>query len=81
MGDYQAAQAVKFIIALRDQLNEMTVQLALLERKNAEATSASMASATRVEAAALRRDISEAQALIERLRSRYLAEDQRTQRR
>jgi hypothetical protein len=72
---------MKVIIALRDQLNEMIAQLTWLERKNAKATSASMLAATRAEAAALRRDISEAQALIERLRSRYLDGDQRTKRR
>ncbi len=37
-----------------------------------------MASAIRSEAAALRRDISEAQALIDRLRNRYINGDHRT---
>ncbi len=70
--DVQAAEALKFISALRDHLNEMTAQLARLERKSARATNARIVKATRVEAAALRRDISEAQVLIDRLRSRYL---------
>lgn len=81
MGDRQAAQALKFISALRDQVNEMTAQLAWLERKGAMARSSSMVSATRLEAAALRCDIREAQVLIDRLRSRYLKGDQRAQRR
>lgn len=81
VGEREAAQAVKFIITLREHVNEMTAQLARLEDKSARATGASMVAATRVEAAALRRDISEAQLLIERLRTRYLKADQRTQRR
>ena len=72
MGDRQAAQAVKLINALHDQVNEMTAQVDWLERKSTRATSASMVVATRAEAAAVRRDINEAQVLIHRLRSRYL---------
>ncbi len=75
MGDRQAAQALKFISALRDQLNEMRAQLTRLERNSAGAASASMASARRVEAATLRRDIKEAQALVDQLRNRYLNDD------
>ena len=81
MEDQRAAQAVKFISALRDHVNEMMAQVAWLERKGARAKSSSMVSATRVEAAALRRDIAEAQVLIDRLRSRYSKGDQRPQRR
>lgn len=81
MGDYRAAQALKFISALHNQVNEMTAQVAWLERKSARATSASMVAATRAEASALRRDISEAQVLIDQLRSGYLKSHERTQRR
>ena len=77
MEDQRAAQAVKFISALRDHVNEMMAQVAWLERKGARAKSSSMVSATRVEAAALRRDISEARVLIDRLHSRYLTAHER----
>jgi hypothetical protein len=72
MADYQAvAQAVESVRALRDQLHEMTRQLARLERHGVTGTNG-RASAVRCEAAALRRDIREAQILIDRLERRYL---------
>jgi hypothetical protein len=66
------AQARELIRALRDRLREMTAKVALLERQDV---------ALRLEAAALRRDIAEAHALIDRLQSRYLSSDERTQHR
>jgi hypothetical protein len=69
-----AAQAVELVRALRNQLHEMTHQLVRLERQDVTGTS-SRASAIRSEAAALRRDINEAQILIDRLQRRYLNSD------
>jgi hypothetical protein len=71
MDERDAAQAVELVRALRDQLHEMTHQLVRLERQDVTGTS-SRASAIRCEAAALRRDISEAEILIDRLQRRYL---------
>ena len=65
------AQAVELVRALRDQLHQMTHDLARLEHLRASGTS-SRASAIRCEAAALRRDINEAQAHIDLLQLRYL---------
>jgi hypothetical protein len=70
--DHNAAQAVALVRALSDQLHAMTRQLARLERQHVTGTS-SRASAIRCEAAALRRDINEAQFLIDRLERRYLS--------
>ncbi len=67
----QVAQAVEFIRALRVQLGEMTSQLGWIERQNVRASNA-RASALRIEAATLRRDIKEAQSLIDRLERHYL---------
>jgi hypothetical protein len=78
--DHQTAQALALIRALRENLNEMSAQLAFIERKGAAAKSSSMVSATRLEAAALRRDMNEAQVLIDRLRSHYLTYDDHTER-
>ena len=66
-----AAQAVEFIRALSAKRDEMALQLTSVERRafNGEG---SRASAMRSEAAALRRDISEALILINRLQRRYL---------
>jgi hypothetical protein len=75
-----AAQAVKLVRALCDQLHEMTRELARLERQGVTATSR-RASAIRQAAAALRRDINEAQILIDRLERRYVNGDKRTQQR
>jgi hypothetical protein len=66
-----AAQAVELVRALCDQLHEMTRQLARLECQDVTGTNG-RASAIRCEAAALRRDIHEAQFLIDRLERRYL---------
>jgi len=67
----QAAQAVEFVRALRVQLLEMTSKLAWLERQAVIRRNA-RACAMRIEGAALRRDINEAQILIDRLQRRYL---------
>ena len=71
MDDVDAAQAVELIRALRDQLHQMTHQLAWLDRQDLTGNS-SRASAMRCEAAALRKDISEAKAYIGRLQGSYL---------
>jgi len=71
VGGWQAAQAVEFIRALRVHLLAMTGQLAWIERQNVTPRKG-RACARRIEAAALRRDIGEAQILIDRLQSRYL---------
>jgi len=74
MDEVDAAQAVELIRALRDQLHQMTHQLAWLDRQDASGTN-SRASAIRSEAAALRRDITEAKIYIDRLQRRYLLSD------
>ena len=71
MDAHDAAQAVELVRALCDQLHEMNRQLARLERQGVLGKNG-RASAIRCEAAALRRDIHEAQFLIDRLRRRYL---------
>jgi hypothetical protein len=71
MDEVDAAQAVELIRALRDQLHQMTHQLACLDRQDVMGTN-SRASAIRSEAAALRRDINEAKIFIDRLQRRYL---------
>jgi hypothetical protein len=65
------AQAVELIRALCDQLREMTAQLGWVESRDVPGTNA-LACAMRSEAAALRRDIAEAQFHIDRLQRRYL---------
>lgn len=72
MDDVQIAQAMRLVRALRAQVDEMTIKLALVERKGATSKKSSVVSAMRCEAAALRRDIDEAQVLIDRLYRRYL---------
>ena len=74
MDEHSAAQAVELVRALRGQLHEMTRQLARFERQDV-ASWTSRALAVRREAAALRRDIHEAQILIDRLQRRYLNSD------
>ena len=69
VGGRQAAQAVEFIRTLRVQLREMTSQLAWVERRGVTGRSSRE---MRIEAAALRRDITEANVLIDRLQRRYL---------
>jgi hypothetical protein len=76
--DCEAAQAVELVRALRHQLHEMTTQLARVERRD---VTGRKGRAVRMEAAELRRDLKEAQALIDQLQRRYLNGDQRTQRR
>ena len=73
----ETAQAVELIRALRAKLDEMTVQLAVIEDQAVTTTSASMASALRLEAVALHRDIAEALVLISRLQRRYPSVEQR----
>ncbi|MGZ3382691.1 MAG: hypothetical protein ACXVBB_20845 [Isosphaeraceae bacterium] len=75
VGRRQAAQAVEFVRALRDQLEEMVLELAWVERQRLNASRGSRVSALRWQAAALRRDINEAQILIDRLQHRYLNAD------
>ena len=64
MGARDAAQAVVLIRALSDVRHKMTSQMTWLERHDAQ-----------LEAAALRRDIDEAQTHITRLQRRYLGGD------
>ena len=69
-----AAQAVELVRALRVQLLEMTGQLAWIERQDVTGRNG-RACAMRLEAAALRHDINEAQILIDRLQRRCLNGD------
>ena len=69
--EHHAAQAMELVRALCDQLHEMTGQLSRLERQGVTGRNG-RASAIRYEPAALRRDIGEAQILIDRLERRYL---------
>jgi len=78
MDQRDAAQAVELVRALCDQLHEMIHQLARLERQGGIGTRG-RASAIRCETAALRRDINEAQFLIDRLERRYLNCNRRAQ--
>jgi hypothetical protein len=71
MRDCNVAQAVELVRALRHQMHEMTIRLAAVERHRA-ADGSGRASAMRLEAAALRRDITEAQVHIDRLLRHYL---------
>jgi hypothetical protein len=77
MGPSEAAQAMELVRALRDQLNELTAQLAQVERQDVTVMKKGRASAVRLHAAALRRDIKEGQALIDSLQRRYLTSDKR----
>jgi hypothetical protein len=72
MGDYQRAQAVELVRALRDQLHRMTTRLATVERLDVTGRTNRE---VRMEAAELRQDIKEAQALIYQLQRRYLNGD------
>ena len=69
MRDCATAQAVELVRALRDQLHYMTSRLAWVEHQD---VTGSTSRALRMEAAELRRDIKEAQALIVQLQRRYL---------
>jgi hypothetical protein len=77
VGAWQAAQAVEFIRALQGQLRKMASQLAWVERQGVTNRSSRE---IRVEAATLRRDITESKVLIDRLQRRYLTGEERTQR-
>ena len=68
------AQALELVRALRHQLDEMTTQLAWVERQDVTGRNG-RACAMRLEAAALRRDIRQAKVLIDRLQRRYLNGD------
>jgi len=74
MAYHQVAQALELVRALRHQLHEMTSQLVWVERQDVTGRNG-RACAMRMEAAALRRDIQEAQALIDQLQRRYLNGD------
>ncbi|HTZ14884.1 MAG TPA: hypothetical protein VMC78_14890 [Mycobacterium sp.] len=77
MGDfYQRAQAAELVRALCHQLDDMTTQLDRMERQGAKYA---RSSAIRLEAATLRKDVREAQRLIDRLKRLYLDGDDRTQ--
>jgi hypothetical protein len=77
VGGSQAAQAVEFlqavefVRALHAHLVEMASQLAWIERQDVTGRNA-RAYAMRSEAAVLRREINEAQVLIDQLRRRHL---------
>ena len=77
MRTHQVAQAVELVRALRHELDEMTTQLAWVQRQDVTGRNG-RACAMRLEAAALRRDTQEAQFLIDRLQRRYLNGDERT---
>ena len=72
MDAHDVAQAVELVRALRHQLHEMTRQLNWLEHQSVSSPSRRPA-AIRLEVAALRQDISQAQFLIDRLERRYLS--------
>ena len=80
MGHCDTAQAVEFIRVLGHELHEMTTQLARVERQGVTARNG-RACAMRMEASALRRDIKQAQALIDQLQRRYLNGDGQMQQR
>jgi hypothetical protein len=67
MGERDAAQAYQLIRAVCHERDKMTRQLSWVEKH-----------ASRREAAALRRDLDEAQIHINRLQRRYLGQDGRT---
>ena len=73
----KAAQATELVRALREQLDQMTAQLAWVERQGLTGRD-SRVSALRFEAAGLRGDIAEAKIPIDRLERRYLGGDGRT---
>lgn len=71
MGGWQIAQAVEFVRVLRVQLQELNDKLASIERRIKTASNA-RARALRIEATTLRRDIREAESLVEQLERCYL---------
>lgn len=76
MHDCDPAQAAELVRALRDHLREMTHRLAWVDGRDIPGTNGHP---TRLEAAALRRDIAEAKMHIDRLLRRYFSGDERTQ--
>jgi len=70
MQDCDRAQAAELVRALRDQLREMTARLGWVESRDVHGTNGHP---LRLEAAALRRDIAEAQMHVDRLQRRYLS--------
>ena len=78
MDERDAAQAAELVRALRNQLHVMTYELVRLERVDVTGTSG-RASAIRCEAAAMRRDIDEAQTLVDLLQLRHLNSDRHAQ--
>jgi len=70
MQDSDPAQAAELIRALSDLLRKMTYRLAWVESRDVPGPSGHP---FRLEAAALRRDISEAQMHVDRLKRRYLS--------
>ncbi|MGO9153667.1 hypothetical protein [Mycobacterium sp.] len=77
MQDRDPAQAVELVRALCDQLREMIHHLAWVEGDVLGPNSHAM----RLQAAALRRDIAEAQMHVDRLQRRYLIGSDRSQER
>jgi hypothetical protein len=78
MQECDRAQAAQLVRALCDQLREMTAQLAWADSRD---TPGPNGHAVRLDAAALRRDIAEAQMHIDRLQRRYPLSDERPQQR
>jgi hypothetical protein len=76
MQDSDPAQAEELIRALSDHLREMTHHLARVEGRDVPGTNGHP---MRLEAAALRRDIAEAQMHVDRLYRRFLSGGERTQ--
>jgi hypothetical protein len=74
MDAHDAAQALELVRALRDQIHEMTNHLTCLESES-DNSPTRRAPATRLEMAALRRDIDQAQMFISRLQHRYNLND------
>lgn len=74
IGKSQPVQAANFVRELQWLVGTMTSRLAWVERRSLMASNA-RSGALRTEAAGLRRDIREAQSLIERLERCYLARD------
>lgn len=78
MDAHDAAQALELVRALSHQIREMTIKLTWLERQAAN-SSTRRSAALRSEAAALRRDIDEAQMFIGRLQRRHLNSNEHAQ--
>ena len=78
MQDCDPAQAAELIRALRDHLRERTQHLARVEGRYVPGPNGNP---MRLEAAALRRDIAEAQMHVDRLYRRYLSDGTRIQQR